>query len=50
VNVAGYLDFYFFYGSKVHMINAELTSGCADRDELEKILFKQRQFYSIVGL
>jgi hypothetical protein len=36
-------------GVPIHMVNAELTLNAPDRNELEKILFKQRQFYSTVG-
>src|SRR6266705_1480347 len=31
------------------MVNAELTLDAPDTEQLEKILFKQRQFYSTVG-
>jgi len=33
----------------IHMVNAELMLDAPDRGELEKILFKQQQFYSTVG-
>src|SRR5471032_1504648 len=34
---------------EVHLVNAELTLDAPDKNELEKILLKQRQFYSTLG-